>query len=239
MIKINWSKWFTLVELLVVMTIIWILSTIWIMAFTKYIEWSRDTKRVADITEIETAVITFNTKWYKPIRLGLLADDFKEYPVDPDNWLGYQYNVNTKWSTPKLKKASWKWYVICTNRPLEWYSDTNGDVEEDYLNELEVGDYNKFIGWKLRNKISWKPTQIEINRTIGYYCLWQTDDFDSLVWWWGSNSLWKTSCDQSILDPDVDLDQLWNPCKIIFNADSSSQAVWESPTPGTPMTLSE
>jgi len=235
----NKSKWFTLVELLVVMTIIWVLWTIWILWFTKYIEGSRDTKRVADITEIEKTVITFNTKWYKPTHLWLLVDEFKEYPVDPDNWLWYQYNVNTKWASPKLKKASWKWFVICSNRPLEKYSDTNGDVLPDYLNDLEFDERNVFIWWKLRNMVSWKPTDIEINTTIAYYCLWQTDDFDSLIGWGWSNSLGKTNCDITSLDPDLDDSELWKACKIIFNADSSAQAVWESPAPGTPFTITE
>jgi len=233
------KKWFTLVELLVVMTIIWILSTIWILWFLKYIEWARDTKRVSDVTEIDKAVTTFNTKGYKPTHLWLMLDDFKVYPTDPDNWLWYQYNVNTKWSSPKLKKASWKGYVICTNRPLEKYSDTNGDVLDTYLDDLEFDQYWDFISWKLRNKISWKPTDIEMNTTIAYYCVWETDDFDSLIWWGGSNSLWTTNCDIASLDADLDETELWKACKIIFNADSAAQAVSESPAPGTPFTLTQ
>ncbi|NCS31884.1 prepilin-type N-terminal cleavage/methylation domain-containing protein [bacterium] len=50
------SSGFTLIELLVVIVIIGILSTLGISSYTGAVEGARDTKRLSDITEIETAL---------------------------------------------------------------------------------------------------------------------------------------------------------------------------------------
>lgn len=230
---------FTLVELLVVITIVGILAAIGIVSFQKYISWARDTQRVADITEIEKLVTTFNTNGYAPKSLGLLDDSFKEYPVDPDNGFGYQYNANTKWASSRYKNATWKGFMICSNRPLERYSDQNGDVLPDYLDKLEVDDRSKFISWKIRNTVSGSREDIAVNEVIAYYCVGQTDDFSSLVAWGGSNSLWTANCDSTILNPDLPISERWAACKVVFNADSSAQATGESPAAGTPFTMTE
>jgi len=51
-IKLNNIKWFTLVELIVVVTILWILSTIWFVAYSWYLVWVRDTNRTSQLKSI-------------------------------------------------------------------------------------------------------------------------------------------------------------------------------------------
>lgn len=46
------NKWFTLVELIVVVSILAILSTIWFVAYSWYLAWVRDTNRVAQLKSI-------------------------------------------------------------------------------------------------------------------------------------------------------------------------------------------
>jgi Tfp pilus assembly protein PilE len=237
MIKTN-KSWFTLVELVVVIVIIWILASIWIASYKLLIWWANDTKRVSDLHEIEKVIITINEKWLKPKTLWMVADQFKEYPVDPINWFWYQYNVNIDTASSRYKKLSWKWYILCTNAPLEKYIDTNWDVKSDYLSDYEVDTYNDFVWWKVRNIVSGKPEAITPNLTIWHYCLWETDDFNALIaWWWGSNSLWTENCSESILNPDLDWEELWKPCKIVFNAEKTAQASSTNPAPGTPMPM--
>jgi hypothetical protein len=200
--------------------------------------WAKDTKRTSDIHEIEKVIITINEKWLKPKSLWMVADQFKEYPTDPINWFGYQYNVNTDTASSRYKKLSWIGYVICTNAPLEKFVDKNGDVLPDYLDKLEIDDYSKFVWGKLNNVVSWKKVKIPVNTTIAHYCLWETDDFSSLVAGWGwSNSLWTESCSESILNPDLEWDELWKACKIVFNAEKTGQANTANPAPGTPFTM--
>lgn len=54
-------KWFTLVELMVVMAIIAILATAGISSYGSYIKRARDTARFQDIDAIETALISYQT----------------------------------------------------------------------------------------------------------------------------------------------------------------------------------
>jgi len=236
--KIN-KHGFTLIELIVVITIIAILATLGIWALQKYLSDARDTKRISDITEIEKALVTSNSKWYKPVSLGQIADEFKEYPTDPDNGYGYQYNVNSKGASSRYRNTSWKGFVVCTNRPLEGFSSQDGDLLPDYLDDVEIDDRSRFISWKLRNTVSWTRTDIGMNEVMWYYCSWETDDFSSLVAWGWDNSHGTANCDVNILNPDLDDSEKWAACKIIFNQDYTAQAIWDSPAPGTPIDLPE
>lgn len=62
-------KAFTLAELIIVMVIVWILSTIWFTTFKNYIVWARDSNRVATMKNIETWLNIFQiqtSKYPKP-----------------------------------------------------------------------------------------------------------------------------------------------------------------------------
>ncbi len=232
------KKWFTLIELVVVITIVWILWTIWVASYVFFIGWANDSKRVADMHEIETILKTVNSKWMKPKSLWMIADQFTTYPVDPINGFGYQYNVNTDTASSRYKKLSWIWFVLCTNAPLEKYIDNNWDVLTDYLDDYEFDSYWEFVWWKINNVVSGKPTKITPNLTIAHYCLWETDDFNALIAWGGwSNSLWTENCSESILNPDLEWDELWKACRIVFNQERTAQASTTSPAPGTPYAM--
>jgi prepilin-type N-terminal cleavage/methylation domain-containing protein len=64
---------FTLIELLVVIAIIGILATVSVIALNNARAKSRDTKRVADIKQLTTA-------------LALYYNDKKEYPINFNSW---------------------------------------------------------------------------------------------------------------------------------------------------------
>jgi len=68
MIKSKNIKAFSFTELIVVVTILAILSTIGFVSFSSYIESSRDTKRQSDISSIESALKLYKQKkWSYPI----------------------------------------------------------------------------------------------------------------------------------------------------------------------------
>ena len=61
------NKAFTLVELIVVVTILAILSTIWFVAYNDYLWWTRDTNRISQIKSISDAIQLYNTHNLIPV----------------------------------------------------------------------------------------------------------------------------------------------------------------------------
>lgn len=60
----NTKKGFTLVELIVVVTILAILATVWYISFLGYASFARDGTRLTDISMIRKALEYHKTKWY-------------------------------------------------------------------------------------------------------------------------------------------------------------------------------
>lgn len=47
---------FTLVELIVVITIVWILSTVWFVSYSGYLTWARDSNRISQLTKLSDSL---------------------------------------------------------------------------------------------------------------------------------------------------------------------------------------
>ena len=58
---------FTLVELIVVITILAILATVWFVSFSGYLAWARDTNRIAQLKSMSDALELYRTKKDLPI----------------------------------------------------------------------------------------------------------------------------------------------------------------------------
>ncbi len=87
MIKLPKSKrGFTLVELMIVITVIAILSTIAVVSFTRVQKQSRDTKRKGDVRSLATALQAYFTEINSyPATLGTLTPTYiPSIPVDPN-----------------------------------------------------------------------------------------------------------------------------------------------------------
>jgi len=61
------KKAFTLVELIVVVTILSILSTVWFVAFSGYLEWVRDTNRVSQLKNISDGLTLYQASSQLPM----------------------------------------------------------------------------------------------------------------------------------------------------------------------------
>jgi len=61
------KKGFTLVELIVVVTILAILSTIWFVAYSGYLSWVRDANRISQMHSMVDALYLYNTRNQLPI----------------------------------------------------------------------------------------------------------------------------------------------------------------------------
>ena len=61
------NKWFTLVELIVVVTILAVLATIWFVAYSWYLAWTRDTNRISQLKSISDWLEMYRTKYDLPM----------------------------------------------------------------------------------------------------------------------------------------------------------------------------
>ncbi len=57
------NNWFTLVELIVVVTILAILATIWFVSYSSYLIWVRDTNRLTQLKNISDSLSLYATTW--------------------------------------------------------------------------------------------------------------------------------------------------------------------------------
>jgi prepilin-type N-terminal cleavage/methylation domain-containing protein len=83
--KIIKKSGFTLVELVVVATILAILWAVGFSAYTWYITWARDTNRLVQLTSIYDGLNIHTTKWSLPI-----PDDSIDIEMN-GNLVGYQW----------------------------------------------------------------------------------------------------------------------------------------------------
>lgn len=94
------KKWFTFVELIVVVAILWILSTIWFISYTANLGTARDSKRISDIAIIGSAL-----KQYKQQRWSYVipspGDNF--YLLIASSTWAIQWTLNNKTTLSTLQ----------------------------------------------------------------------------------------------------------------------------------------
>lgn len=73
---------FTLVELIVVITIVWILSTVWFISYSGYLAGARDSNRYSQLTKLSDALQVYASTKSLP-----LPDDYIEITASGSQWL--------------------------------------------------------------------------------------------------------------------------------------------------------
>ena len=110
----NIKKWFTFVEIVVVVSIIGILSTMWFYSFIDFISDSRDSQRKSDLTMVSSALKTAKQKkWFftppwdsivitnnnRPVAYQwklnkkVFFNTVDKLPTDPKIWVSYVYST--------------------------------------------------------------------------------------------------------------------------------------------------
>jgi prepilin-type N-terminal cleavage/methylation domain-containing protein len=106
------TKAFTLVELIVVVTILAILATIWFVSYSNYLTWVRDTNRIAQLTSISDWLNLYSTKNDLPI---------------PDN----NVEVSVSWALIAYQGTAWA-NTLETIDFSKWGKDPKDDTHFSY-----------------------------------------------------------------------------------------------------------
>lgn len=93
---LNAKKGFTLVELLITISIITILTTVGLIIYSSAGEKARDSKRKSDLRAIAQAIEIYNQKnrAYPPSLEDLTSEYIDSLPTDPSPGVGYTYTLN-------------------------------------------------------------------------------------------------------------------------------------------------
>lgn len=109
MLKLKSHSAFTLVELIVVITIVWILSTVGFVSYSWYLTWARDSNRISQLTKISDSLQTYAAS--------------KSLPVPDDS-----VNITLSWSSNVF---AYQWYVwvdvLETIDYTNWWKDPKDD----------------------------------------------------------------------------------------------------------------
>ena len=163
MIKSN-LLWFTLVELIVVSTILVILWMIWFVSYSSYLEWVRDTNRITQLTNIHDWLDLSKTKWRLPL---------------PDDNVRVEYGDDLLW----YQWYAWTWvletidFIKLWKDPLDWIFFTYylDDKRKRFqlLSFLEEEWNTQFLLWWWINTITQASAE-EIDYWIRYpFVMWR------------------------------------------------------------------
>ena len=237
------KTWFTLVELIVVITILSVLATIWFISFTGYGASARDSVRLSDIHNIEKSLWIYKIKEWK-------------YP-EPDNkvdvkssgaTLTYQWYAGKKvlwliwvhgwWVDPITED----YYTLVTNivrtkyQLLSYFeNEENITKQTSFINKTKaslIDRYPQLSGdklWIIVNNTTKEPLQttgmdLDISNSTSTYELHLSQDE---IISWNNVSLWamysKSSCnrlkefDNTLPDGKYMIDPLadWNEFEVL------------------------
>ena len=149
---------FTLVELLVVITIIGILATSWVAVFTTQLQWARDSTRINDMKLFETALHQYfaaNDAYPANNAFSWAVEPYMSKTLkDPKNWKTLCYawaTSNTTWADKATVKATCKWIYKVSD---DGYGLENGSFKlwvsfekKDNHNNIAHGDWKKTDWW--------------------------------------------------------------------------------------------
>jgi len=229
------KKAFTLVELIVVVTILWILSTIWFVAYSGYLVWVRDTNRTSQLKSISDWLELYRTKHNLP-----LPDDYVEIKANGDviayQWYAWKnvlesIEYTSEWVDPK-DKTYYSYYLTKDKKyyQLMWFLEENSKNEEaliitkktnaiDYSIKIPTVYWNKL--WILTDTLNTPIQEIPKIKSAWFLDIATTnkifnahfDDSNKLIWTWSSLYILKPLA--SIWWNKFKLQ--WKSCKDLIN----------------------
>lgn len=160
------NKWFTLVELIVVVTILAVLSTIGFVAYSGYLSWVRDTNRISQVKSMHDGLMLLQTKSTLP-----LPDDYVEIQL----WgelVSYQWyagkniiesiEYTSEWFDPKDQQ--YFTYTLTADRKyFSLLALLENDLDET-LNPVGFSQASHAANYSLRTPyVEWKKVGIYLD----------------------------------------------------------------------------
>lgn len=196
--------WFTLVELIVVITIVWILSTVWFVSYSGYLMWARDSSRISQVVKLSDSLQVYASTKSLP-----LPDNYVEITA---SWttIAYQWEVGVDvletidftngWKDPK--DDSYFTYYVSKNRKnlqIMAFMEEQESISFNNISSLYANDnsdrYPKVYGkkmWILTQETThipiqdiWGLSSIDIVSTPDTYVAHIADD-EKITGTWAS-----------------------------------------------------
>ena len=204
------KKAFTLVELIVVITILAILATVWFVSFSWYLAWARDTNRIAQLKSMSDALELYRTKKDLPIPDDKVDVQASGSTIAYQGYIGANVLETIEYTEKGLdpKDKNYFSYYLTKNKKyyqlLSFLEEENEDVLAGIFNETKAVDYEErvpHVKWKklwILTDESNTPIQ-EVNSVISSWYLdisdlWATvyktivSDWEVVSWSWTSLS---------------------------------------------------
>lgn len=218
-------KWFTLVELIVSISILAIISTIWFISYSSYLWDSRDSQRKSDLAQLSSALKVYKQKrWYYPNSWDFFNITFRWYTV-AEQWL---FNQNVRLNTldrlpmdPKTKQP----YVFSVTRNKQEFEIAATLENEDNSMAIVSWDYKSASIWTLPGitlaieRRPWESAEIVAWETNAWWN-W-TDNRNRFIFEWQSHNL---PYDFDTLRPKSD----WTPLQTILDDLIAKNIYWQN-----------
>lgn len=211
-------KAFTMVELIVTITIIAILSTIWFNSYVWYLWEARDSERKANIWEIKTALKLYKQKrWAYPIPWDtfnitnswtIVAIQWKlndkvtlntmdKIPSDPytDNYYSYSVTKNKQEAQIALTLENWEFPIAL----MDWdYKTVSKNVLPSIIlatwSTSSVEVHTWVLDWSTNRNLFifnwWKNLPYKVTKPYDIFYAWE--NLDSVLSWWNI-TFWQNS----------------------------------------------
>lgn len=158
---------FTLVELIVVITIVWILSTVWFVSYSGYLTWARDSNRISQMVKLSDSLQVYGTR--------------KSLPL-PDDYVGITSTWVTMW---------YQWYawidVLETIDYTNWWKDPKDDSYYTYYvsKNRKYFQFTSFLEEQTVTSFSYKTYAVDYSdrypKSYGKKLWVVTDEFNTPV----------------------------------------------------------
>ena len=143
-----YKDWFTLVELIIVMTILTIISTVWFISYNWYVVSARDANRVSQISGIYKSLETYRIKSYLP-----LPEDnvlvYASWTIIWYQWYAWENVLNkiwyNDWGRDPLDNTYFTYYLTKDLRKAQImaFMENESEITYNLIDRANAVDYNE------------------------------------------------------------------------------------------------
>ncbi len=219
--------WFTFIELIVVITIIAILWTIWFLSYNWYVSESRDASRVSQISSMYKALESYRTKWFLPLpdRKVII---YASWTIIWYQWYIWEDALNSIWYQDLWKDPKdnefFTYYLTKDLRKAQLMAYLEDELEISYnlVNQVNAANYIARIPkvyWAKLGILTESSTKAPIQEVPSIVLTWWLDIVKTLSGFTAYiTDTYKVSWTWSVLA--FLKDWAWKSCKDILSKDS-------------------